>query len=150
MTTLGRGTPRSESGSECSTQNTRYSAACQLPQNPFCIPGGRPTHPMLSLQGGESLQTCRCCFARRFTFSRLQVGYFHMYKDGVDYVFVEHGTFHGKNNAPYSGSRLDIAFRCVSSPHYRGTALSNFVHLEASAIDSGALTLGRLFYFFRK
>ena len=43
----------------------------------------------------------------------LQVGYFHGYIDGVDWVFVDHSSFHGFASAIYGGSRADIQFRCA-------------------------------------
>jgi len=45
--------------------------------------------------------------------SEHEVRYFHQYKDGVDYVFVNHGSFHGRGSDIYGGSRLDVAFRCA-------------------------------------
>lgn len=42
-----------------------------------------------------------------------QVGYFHGYIDGVDYVFIDHPSFHGYANNIYGGSRQDLAFRCA-------------------------------------
>ena len=40
-----------------------------------------------------------------------QVGYFHGYLDGVDYVFVDHPSFHHVADDIYAGSRQDILFR---------------------------------------
>mmetsp|Transcript_30852 Transcript_30852/g.87251 ORF Transcript_30852/g.87251 Transcript_30852/m.87251 type:complete len:374 (-) Transcript_30852:852-1973(-) len=42
-----------------------------------------------------------------------EVTYYHQYKDGVDYVFVDHSCFHGRGKDIYGGSRLDIGFRCA-------------------------------------
>lgn len=43
-----------------------------------------------------------------------QVGYFHGYIDGVDFVFIDHPCFHGrKGGAIYGGSHMDIVFRCA-------------------------------------
>ena len=44
----------------------------------------------------------------------MQVGYFHGYIDGVDYVFVDHPCFHGRTGgAIYGGNQADILFRCA-------------------------------------
>ena len=43
----------------------------------------------------------------------LQVGYFHGYIDGVDWVFVDHPSFHHFEHEIYGGSRTDIMFRCA-------------------------------------
>ena len=43
----------------------------------------------------------------------LQVGFFHGYLDGVDWVFVDHPSFHGFANNIYGGNRQDITFRCA-------------------------------------
>ena len=42
-----------------------------------------------------------------------QVGYFHGYVDGVDWVFVDHPSFHHFEHEIYGGSRTDILFRCA-------------------------------------
>lgn len=42
-----------------------------------------------------------------------QVGYFHGYIDGVDYVFVDHPCFHHLGDNIYGGDRMQIAFRCA-------------------------------------
>ncbi|EFN59970.1 hypothetical protein CHLNCDRAFT_6734, partial [Chlorella variabilis] len=42
-----------------------------------------------------------------------EVGYFHAYQDGVDYVFVDHPSFHAWAAEIYGGSREDILFRCA-------------------------------------
>jgi starch synthase len=42
-----------------------------------------------------------------------QVGYFHAYLDGVDYVFVDHPSFHHKAKDIYGGERQEIQFRCA-------------------------------------
>lgn len=47
---------------------------------------------------------CRCGW---------QVGYFHGYLDGVDYVFVDHPAYHHVAGDIYAGSRTDILFRCA-------------------------------------
>lgn len=41
------------------------------------------------------------------------MGFFHSYKDGVDYVFVDHPCFTTKGKDIYSGERLEILFRCT-------------------------------------
>lgn len=45
--------------------------------------------------------------------SEHEVGYFHGFKDGVDWVFVDHPCFHHYEHEIYGGSRLDILFRCA-------------------------------------
>ena len=42
-----------------------------------------------------------------------QVGYFHGYIDGVDYVFVDHPAFHAVEGAIYSGDPQAITWRCA-------------------------------------
>jgi hypothetical protein len=42
-----------------------------------------------------------------------QVGYFHAYLDGVDYVFVDHPSFHYRAKDIYGGERQEIQFRCA-------------------------------------
>ena len=41
-----------------------------------------------------------------------QVGYFHGYIDGVDYVFIDHACFQGRQGDIYGGDRQSIQFRC--------------------------------------
>jgi starch synthase len=41
-----------------------------------------------------------------------EVGYFHAYVDGVDYVFVDHACFNTRGNDLYGGTRMDLLFRC--------------------------------------
>ena len=43
----------------------------------------------------------------------LQVAYYHEFRDRVDFVFVDHPCYHNRGNDLYSGSRLDVAFRCA-------------------------------------
>ncbi len=43
----------------------------------------------------------------------MEVGYFHGFLDGVDYVFVDHPCFHAFAGSIYGGSRDDIQFRCI-------------------------------------
>lgn len=43
----------------------------------------------------------------------MQIGYFHGYIDGVDYVFVDHPCFHNLGESIYGGDRQQIAFRCA-------------------------------------
>ena len=43
----------------------------------------------------------------------VQIGYFHGFMDGVDYVFVDHPSFHGFAGNIYGGNRQDVAFRCA-------------------------------------
>ena len=41
-----------------------------------------------------------------------EVGYFHAYVDKVDFVFVDHGCYHGRSGSKiYEGSRMDTTFR---------------------------------------
>ena len=41
-----------------------------------------------------------------------EIGYFHLYKDGVDFVFVDHSSFQGRKGGDiYKGERLEQAFR---------------------------------------
>jgi len=40
-----------------------------------------------------------------------EVGYFHAYVDGVDYVFVDHGCYHNVADAIYTGSGDELNFR---------------------------------------
>ncbi|GAB4816234.1 hypothetical protein N2152v2_003280 [Parachlorella kessleri] len=42
-----------------------------------------------------------------------EIGYFHAYQDGVDYVFVDHPSYHHWAHEIYGGSRSDIMFRCA-------------------------------------
>ena len=42
-----------------------------------------------------------------------QVGYFHGYIDGVDFVFVDHPAFHYVADSIYSGDRQAITWRCA-------------------------------------
>eukprot|EP00955_Chlamydomonas_euryale_P111906 366097-Chlamydomonas_euryale.AAC.19 len=41
-----------------------------------------------------------------------EVGYFHTYLDGVDYVFVDHGSFR-RGKDLYGGDRLELSMRCA-------------------------------------
>lgn len=43
----------------------------------------------------------------------VEVGYFHAYLDGVDYVFVDHPSFHYRAKDIYGGERQEIQFRCA-------------------------------------
>jgi len=51
----------------------------------------------------------------RVTFNVLghptEIGYFHSYRDGVDYVFVDHGAYHHVRDGIYAGDRSDAMFR---------------------------------------
>eukprot|EP00798_Chlamydomonas_sp_ICE-L_P002721 gene2721-12594_t len=40
-----------------------------------------------------------------------EVGYFHAFIDEVDYIFIDHPSFHGREKNIYSGSRSDLQFR---------------------------------------
>lgn len=40
-----------------------------------------------------------------------QVGYFHTFIDGVDYVFVDHPCYHNREKNIYGGDRADLQFR---------------------------------------
>jgi starch synthase len=42
-----------------------------------------------------------------------QVGYFHAFIEGVDYVFVDHPSFHFRAKDIYGGERQEIQFRCA-------------------------------------
>lgn len=42
-----------------------------------------------------------------------QVGYFHAFIDGVDFVFVDHPSFHARSKDIYGGERQEIQFRCA-------------------------------------
>ena len=42
-----------------------------------------------------------------------QIGYFHGYIDGVDYVFVDHPSYRHLGENIYGGDRMSIAFRCA-------------------------------------
>lgn len=44
--------------------------------------------------------------------SSQEVGYYHQYIDGVDYVFVDHPRFK-RGSDLYGGGRLDLLFRCA-------------------------------------
>jgi len=46
-----------------------------------------------------------------------QVGYFHGYLDGVDYVFVDHPCFHGRQDNIYGGDRQEA--RAAPAPACR-------------------------------
>ena len=41
------------------------------------------------------------------------MAYYHTFRDGVDFVFVDHPSFHNRGNDLYGGSRLDVTFRCA-------------------------------------
>lgn len=42
----------------------------------------------------------------------VEVGYFHAFIDGVDFVFVDHSCYHGREGGEiYTGERLEQAFR---------------------------------------
>lgn len=43
----------------------------------------------------------------------VEVGYFHAFRDGVDYVFIDHGVFTSKGKDIYGGDRSEIQFRCA-------------------------------------
>ncbi len=45
------------------------------------------------------------------------MGYFHGYLDGVDYVFVDHACFQGRQGDIYGGDRQSIQFRYGSWKH---------------------------------
>ncbi|GIL72966.1 hypothetical protein Vretimale_4612 [Volvox reticuliferus] len=45
--------------------------------------------------------------------SQQEVGYFHAYVDGVDYIFVDHPSFHNRGKNIYGGERGEILFRCA-------------------------------------
>ena len=40
-----------------------------------------------------------------------QVGFFHLFADNVDYVFIDHGCYRSKGKDIYSGNREDLLFR---------------------------------------
>ncbi|GBG77039.1 hypothetical protein CBR_g23365 [Chara braunii] len=43
----------------------------------------------------------------------MEVGYFHCYMDGVDYVFIENGAFLHCGDNIYGGSREELVKRCI-------------------------------------
>jgi starch synthase len=45
--------------------------------------------------------------------AQVEVGFFHGYIDGVDYVFVDHPSFHAFKDRLYGGSREELTFRCA-------------------------------------
>lgn len=46
--------------------------------------------------------------------TNVEVGYFHGFIDGVDWVFVDHPCYHGRSGGDiYGGDRTDVAFRCA-------------------------------------
>ncbi len=42
-----------------------------------------------------------------------QVGFFHSFKDGVDYLFVDHSCYHNRGKDIYAGERQENMFRCA-------------------------------------
>lgn len=42
-----------------------------------------------------------------------EVGFFHGFIDGVDYVFVDHPAFHAFKDRLYGGTREELQFRCA-------------------------------------
>lgn len=42
-----------------------------------------------------------------------EIGYFHGFHDGVDYVFVDHNAYLAVGDNIYGGNRQDIQFRCA-------------------------------------
>ncbi|RMZ54398.1 hypothetical protein APUTEX25_001974 [Auxenochlorella protothecoides] len=42
-----------------------------------------------------------------------EVGFFHAFQDGVDFIFVDHPAFHAHAGDIYGGSRHDVLFRCA-------------------------------------
>lgn len=45
--------------------------------------------------------------------SEQEVGFFHCFRDGVDFIFVDHSCFRAWGHDIYGGSRMDILFRCA-------------------------------------
>jgi starch synthase len=43
----------------------------------------------------------------------VEVGFFHGFVDGVDYIFVDHPSFHAAAGGIYGGGREDVLFRCA-------------------------------------
>jgi hypothetical protein len=43
----------------------------------------------------------------------LEVGYFHTYKDGVDFVFIDSPIFHAVASNIYGGSREEVLRRMI-------------------------------------
>ncbi|KAH9306697.1 hypothetical protein KI387_011101, partial [Taxus chinensis] len=43
----------------------------------------------------------------------MEVGYYHAYIDGVDYIFIDNPNFHGFKNNIYGGSQKDILTRMI-------------------------------------
>ena len=50
-----------------------------------------------------------------------QVGYFHGFIDGVDFVFVDHPAFHYVADSIYGGDRQAITWRCALLCKVRGS-----------------------------
>ena len=42
-----------------------------------------------------------------------QIGYYHTFVDGVDFVFVDHPSFNCRGSDIYGGGRHDLMFRCA-------------------------------------
>jgi len=42
-----------------------------------------------------------------------EVGFFHAYRNGVDYVFVDHTCFNTRGSDIYGGSQSELLFRCA-------------------------------------
>jgi hypothetical protein len=72
--------------------------------------------------------------------SEHEVGYFHAYVDGVDYVFVDHPCFHSRGKDIYGGSRLDALFRCSLLSKAALEAVSTRQHIHSSAALLGGCT----------
>ena len=45
--------------------------------------------------------------------SEQEVGFFHAFQDGVDFIFVDHPSFQAFGGDIYGGSRLGVLFRCA-------------------------------------
>lgn len=65
----------------------------------------------MALFANECAVTFPCCL--------FQVGYYHAYVDGVDYVFLDHPCFK-RGNDLYGGSRTELMFRCALLSKVRG------------------------------
>jgi starch synthase len=64
----------------------------------------------------------------------VEVGYFHAFIDGVDYVFVDHPSFHFRSKDIYGGERQEIQFRCALLCK---AALESVWHVPCGGISYG-------------
>ena len=92
----------------------------------------------------SSMQHCWWHAQAPQVLANMQVGYFHGYIDGVDYVFVDHACYNGRQGDIYGGDRQSIMFRHSSShlsihPPCTYPALCPFLvcAVEAWAVEVG-------------